>query len=124
VENPNLWARSNRLGIYDHEQAFSFLALPIIGGAPKPWAVATYENRFRFLEQHIFYRYLRGSRLNLGPFREKLLALSNEQIEAYAESVPLAWREQNDFCERITEYLQEARDQANTLIQFIQHLLR
>src|SRR5438046_747446 len=38
--NPNLWARSDRLGIYDHEQAFSFLALPIIGGAPKPWALA------------------------------------------------------------------------------------
>src|SRR5664280_487526 len=31
--NPNLWARSDKLGVYDHEQAFSFLALPIIGGA-------------------------------------------------------------------------------------------
>jgi hypothetical protein len=48
--NPNLWARSDRLGVYDHEQAFSFLSVPIIGGAPKPWAAATHGNGFRFLE--------------------------------------------------------------------------
>lgn len=34
--NPNLWARSDRLGVYDHEQSFSFLAFPILGGAPRP----------------------------------------------------------------------------------------
>jgi len=34
--NPNLWARSNRLGVYDQEQAFSFLSVPIVGGTPKP----------------------------------------------------------------------------------------
>src|SRR5437660_11266049 len=33
--NPNLWARSDKLGVYDHEQAFSFLFLLIIGGAAK-----------------------------------------------------------------------------------------
>ncbi len=53
--NPNLWARSDRLGVYDHEQAFSFLSVPIIGGAPKPWAAASQGNGFRFLEQHVFY---------------------------------------------------------------------
>lgn len=37
AQNPNLWSRSDRLGVYDHEQAFSFLFLPIIGGALRPW---------------------------------------------------------------------------------------
>ena len=79
--NPNLWARSDRLGVYDHEQAFSFLSLPIIGGAPKPWAAASHGNGFRFLEQHVFYGSLRGGRLNLGPFKEKLGALTDKRIQ-------------------------------------------
>ena len=70
--NPNLWARSDKLGVYDHEQAFSFLTLPIIGGAPKSWLAAKQPKSFQFLEQHIFYRSLRGGRLDFGPFKEKL----------------------------------------------------
>jgi hypothetical protein len=115
--NPNLWARSDRLGIYDHEQAFSFLALPIVGGASKPWALVKQADSFRFLGQHIFYRCLRGGRLDLGPFKERLLALTDEQIQAYADAVPLEWREESDFCGQIADYLREARGQAETLIQ-------
>ena len=122
--NPNLWARSDRLGIYDHEQAFSFLSLPIIGGAPKPWAVASHGTSFRFLEQHIFYRTLRGGRLDLGPFKEKLGALSDENIQTYVDSVPSEWSDKSDFFHQVAGYLREAREQRETLIQFIKHLLR
>ncbi|MBI3853944.1 MAG: hypothetical protein HY298_27270 [Verrucomicrobia bacterium] len=122
--NPNLWARSDRLGIYDHELAFRFLAVPIIGGAPKPWAVANHGKAFGFLDHHIFYRSLRGGRLDLGPFKEALGAMTDEQIQTYADSIPAAWRNQSDFCDRIMEYLREAREQRESLIQFIKHLLR
>lgn len=122
--NPNLWVRSDRIGVYDHEQAFSFLSVPIIGGAPRPWVTAHQGNGFRFLEQHIFYRSLRGGRLNLLPFQEKLGALTDAQIQAYADSVPAAWRKKNDLCERIVEYLREAREQREGLVNFIKHLLR
>jgi hypothetical protein len=122
--NPNLWARSDRLGIYDHDQAFSFLSAPIIGGAPKPWSVANLGESFRFLEQHIFYRSLRGGRLDLGPFIEKLGPITDEQIETYADAVPGQWRNESDLCGRIAQYLREAREQRETLIQFIKHLLR
>jgi hypothetical protein len=121
--NPNLWARSDRLGIYDHEQAFSFLALPIIGGAPKPWAVANHGKAFGFLDQHIFYRSLRGGRLDFGPLKEKLGRLTDGQVQGYADSVPAEWNK-TAFCDRILEYLREAREQRETLIQFIKHLLR
>jgi hypothetical protein len=122
--NPNLWARSDRLGIYDHEMAFQFLSVPIIGGAPKPWAVAKQGKAFVFLDQHIFFRSLRGGRLDLGPFKQKLGAVTNEQILTYADSVPAEWRNKSDFCDRIAEYLREAREHRETLIQFIKHLLR
>jgi hypothetical protein len=124
AENPNLWARSDRLGVYDHEQTFSFLSVPIIGGAQKPWLTANQATDFRFLEKHIFYRSLRGGRVDLGPFQEKLGALSDSQIQSYIDSVPPGWRNGNDFCEQIAAYLREARDQRETLIQFVKHLLR
>jgi hypothetical protein len=122
--NPNLWARSDRMGVYDHEQAFSFLALPIIGGAAKPWATANQGTSFRFLEKHIFYQNLRGGRLDFGPFKEKLGALTDEELQTYADSVPTEWRKKSDFCNNIVEYLSEARKQRESLIQFIKHLLR
>jgi len=122
--NPNLWARSDKLGIYDHEQAFSFLALPIIGGAPKPWKAAKQPSSFQFLEQHIFYHSLRGGRLSFGPFEKKLGRLASRQIQGYVETVPAAWRKENDFCDQVVEYLGEARKHPETLIQFIKHLLR
>jgi len=122
--NPNLWARSDRLGVYDHEQAFSFLALPIIGGALKPWEAAKSAQKFQFLEQHIFYRSLRGGRLDFGPFKEKLGRLTDAQIQGYVDAVPVEWRGQSDFCDGIVEYLLEARKHREPLIQFIKHLLR
>ncbi len=122
--NPNLWARSDRLGVYDHEQAFSFLSVPIIGGAPEPWLATKQPECFKFLEQHIFYRSLRGGRLDLGPFKEKLGRLTDGQIQGYANTAPAAWRKENDFCDQLVEYLAEARKHRETLIQFIKHILR
>jgi len=121
---PNLWVRSDRIGVFDHEQAFSFLSLPILGGAPKPWIVAKHGNSFRFLEQHIFYSSLRGGRLSLGPFQEKLGALTDAQIRGYVGVVPAEWRNQGDFCNGIVEYLHEARQQREGLVNFIKHILR
>ena len=122
--NPNLWARSDKLGVYDHEQAFSFLALSIVGGAPKPWLAAKQPKSFQFLEQHIFYRSLRGGRLDFGPFKEKLGQLTDKQIQGYAAAIPAEWRSKDEFSDKVVEYLREARKHRETLIQFIKHLLR
>lgn len=124
TDNPNLWVRSDRLGVYDHEQAFSFLFLPIIGGPSRPWVAADQTAAFRFLENHIFYSSLRGSRFDLKAFEERLGSLTDKQIDSYAATVPPEWREGNDVCERVIEYLREARDERSKLISFINHMLR
>ena len=122
--NPNLWARSDRLGVYDHEQAFSFLSLPIIGGAPKPWAAATHGNGFRFLEQHVFYGSLRGGRLNFGPFREKLGAVTDGRIQGYLDAIPVGWLGEIDFGGQVAGYLREARQNRDDMVNFVRHILR
>ncbi|HEX5398003.1 MAG TPA: HipA family kinase [Verrucomicrobiae bacterium] len=125
VTNPNLWARSDRIGVYDHEQAFQFLTVHIFGGGPqKPWATKHQGNGFDFLKQHIFYTNLRGGRLNLGPFKEKLSALTDRKIQGYFDAVPAEWQGRGDFCERIAGYLGEARQHREGLVNFVQHILR
>ena len=124
AQNPNLWSRSDRLGVYDHEQAFSFLFLPIIGGPPRPWNPADQATGFPFLENHIFYGSLRGSKFDLDPFEEKLGDLSVSKLQHYVDSVPAIWREGNDLCEQIRAYLQEARQERKKLIGFVKHILR
>lgn len=125
AQNPNLWARSDRLGVYDHEQAFSFLALPIIGGAAKPWNPADQSGTsFRFLENHIFYPSLRGTVFDLAPFVDRLEALGDDDLDGYVAAVPAEWREGNSLAEEITAYLREARQERTRLSGFIKHLLR
>ena len=122
--NPNLWTRSGRLGVYDHEQAFSFLHLPIIGGPSRPWVVADQAASFRFMENHIFYPALRGGRIDLGPFGSKLAALSDEAIASLLEPVPAEWREGHDLCEQAADYLREAREESAKFMNFVKHMLR
>jgi hypothetical protein len=125
AKNPNLWVRSDRLGVYDHDQAFSFLSLPIIGGAPRPWDTAAQASgSFRFLEQHIFFAPLRGSAFDLDGFEERLGDLGETQFSAYADNVPADWREGNGLCEDIVAYLSEARGECSTFVKFMKHLLR
>ena len=124
ISNPNLWAKSERIGVYDHEQAFSFLALPIIGGSPGPWAAARHPEAFRFLEQHVFYASLRGGRLDLGPFQQKLSSLTEERLRASLAAVPLEWLSKSDFHLRVFSYLMEARQQGEDMVHFLQHVLR
>jgi len=122
--NPNLWSRSERVGVYDHEQAFSFLHLPILGGTPCPWVLAHQAGAFRFMESHAFYPSLRGAKLNFDPFESRLAALSDDVIQGLLEPVPAEWRQGHDLCTMIADYLREAREERMALLNFVKHLLR
>lgn len=79
---------------------------------------------FRFLESHIFYAPLRGAGFTLDAFEEKLGNLTDSQIEGYFAAAPEEWRMGHDFCEKIGDYLREARQERDKLLNFIKHLLR
>jgi hypothetical protein len=122
--NPNLWARSNTIGVFDHEQAFAFLYLTILGDPPRPWVVADQAQGFRFLEKHVFYPALRGGVVDLDGFEERLGQLTKPKIAGYVKVVPKEWRQGHDLCEKIADYLGEARRERTKLIAFLKHLLR
>ncbi len=122
--NPNLWARSDTIGVFDHEQAFAFLYTTILGSPPKPWVAADQMLGFRFLEQHVFYPALRGGPVDLEGFGDRLQKLTKRRIAGYFEAVPKEWRSGHDLCEKIVSYLGEARKERTRLIAFLKHLLR
>jgi len=122
--NPNLWARSDTIGVFDHEQSFMFLYTTILGDPPRPWAVADQAGGFRFLEQHVFYPELRGGVVDLDGFEERLGKLTKGRIAGYFKAVPKEWRSGHDLCEMIAAYLGEARKERAKLIAFLKHILR
>jgi hypothetical protein len=122
--NPNLWARSDTVGVFDHEQAFAFLYLTILGNPPKPWVAADQTMGFRFLEQHVFYPDLRGGTIDLDGFEERLGKLTKKRIDCLFVDVPKEWRIGHDLCEKIAVYLGEAHKHRAKLIAFLKHLLR
>jgi len=124
ASNPNVWARAGQLGVFDHDQAFTFLALPIIGGAPKPWIPADQVQGFAFLKEHVFYSGLKGKIFDLEPFEMALAALTDTQLESYLQAVPPEWRQEKGYSKQIVEYLAESRSEAKRLVSFAKHVLR
>ncbi len=62
--------------------------------------------------------------MDLGPFREKLGALTDKRIQAYLDTVPAAWLGRSDFGEQVAGYLREARQHRDDLVNFVKHVLR
>jgi hypothetical protein len=122
--NPNLWARSDTIGVFDHEQAFAFLYTTILGDPPRPWIAADQALGFRFLEQHVFYPALRGGVVDLDGFEERLGGLTKGRIARYFEAVPKEWRSGDNLCDNIAVYLGAARRERTKLIAFLKHILR
>jgi hypothetical protein len=123
-KNPNLWARSSTVGVYDHELAFSGLRFPIVGGAPRLWVLKDQAAVFRFMKNHVSYPWLRGSQVDLGPFGERLQGLSDDVIHGLLAGVPEEWRDGHDLCDAMGGYLREAREERAAFLDYVKHLLR
>lgn len=65
-----------------------------------------------------------GGSLDLDGFDEKLGNLSDATLEGYIDPVPKEWREGNDLCESVVEYLSESRQHRSDLINNVRHILR
>jgi hypothetical protein len=124
ISNPNIWATSEHVGILDHDQAFMFLTVLMIGGVQKPWVMADQAQGFTFLREHVFYPGLKGKAFDLGAFEHSLKELKDVQLEAYSNSIPAEWSSEAEFPEAILNYVSEARSEATKLIDFVKHTLR
>jgi hypothetical protein len=116
--NPNLLWTNEEIFLYDHEQAFSFL-MGVIGWQP-PWTGGNTE----FFRGHVFYQQLAGMRHSWDRLNGALGALTDARLTEYIEAVPVEWRSNNQACEKIADYLRDARQNRAGLFGVIDHILR
>jgi hypothetical protein len=118
LDNPNIQWKGTELYIYDHELAFSFV-IPVIGWQP-PWTGEGLD----FLQQHIFYRGLRGAEIDLARITGAFEAITDERLNEYVNTVPESWRNEGGASEKIVEYLREARQNIEEIANVIGRFLR
>lgn len=121
-ENPNLWSRSETIGVFDHEMALRFLYLSI-DHPPRPWIAADQIAAFDFMKRHVFYASLRGRAVDLNAFERGLGKLTGARIAGYVDAVPKEWQSGHTFCKDIAVYLAAARKERGKIIAFLRQFL-
>lgn len=85
VKRPNVLWKGDDLYIIDHEMAFSFI-YDILTQA-EPWKITT----LKFLEDHLFYRRLKGQNVNFDRFAGVLDTITETSLQSILDEVPEAW---------------------------------
>jgi hypothetical protein len=112
-DNPNILFRDEEIFVIDHESAFSFVYA--IGAPNQPWNI----EGAAFLENHVFYRGLRGGKVDTERFVGALGALSDEVVTGLADKVPAEWKS-----EHLTKILEHLRSAGKHATEFGQHVKR
>jgi hypothetical protein len=114
VHNQNLLWKGNEIFLIDHELAFSFLYA--IGASVNSWEVRG--DMGDFLNEHVFYRELKGQEIDLSRFLEALQATSDEDIDDLFDQLPTEWNNSSVF--RIHGHLGDVRDHAEEFINQVE----
>jgi hypothetical protein len=80
-----LFAKGDRVYIYDHETAFSFLLE--VFPSPEPWLLSHQQ----YLKDHVFYRRLKSQPIDLARFSQVLGNLSETTLLSVVADVPAEW---------------------------------
>ena len=111
VKNPNLLWKGEEIFLIDHELAFSFLFQ--IGAPINPWSLEG--NAGDFLNEHVFYRELKGRETELDRFQRALEAISDEDLAGMVDQIPREWNNEN--VSRISSHLISVRDRAADFVK-------
>jgi hypothetical protein len=111
VNNPNLLWKGEEIFLIDHELTFSFLYH--IGPPTEPWRLEGTAGDF--LNDHVFYRELKGQEIDLDRFQGALEAISDEDLVEAFDQIPRAW--ENDNVSRISSHLMSVRDHAAEFVK-------
>ena len=111
VNNPNLLWKGEEIFLIDHELAFSFLFQ--IGAPSNSWSLEG--NAGDFLNEHVFYRELKGRETELDRFQRALEAISDEDLAGMVDQIPREWNNEN--VSRISSHLISVRDRAADFVK-------
>ena len=113
--NPNLFTRGNDIYVFDHELAFSFL-LDILESAT-PWRL----DGQRYLEDHVFYRKLKGRPIDINGFTARLTALPGPALDGILADAPTEWN--NESLAKIERHLRTVSAHATEFAEEVRRRL-
>ena len=106
MNNPNFLSKTDEIFLIDHELAFSYLYQ--IGPRADPWSMQG--SAGDFLNEHVFYRELKGQEIDLARFQGALEAVSDDDLTDMFDQIPREWN--NDSVSKISSHLRSVRDHA------------
>lgn len=111
TNNPNCLWKGEDIFLIDHELAFSFLYQ--IGEPADPWSL--HGKAGDFLNEHVFYRELKGQEIDLARFQGAFEAISDGDLAAIFDQIPREWN--NDSIPKISNQLRSVRDHAADFVK-------
>ena len=81
-------------------------------------------HRHDFVVNHLFFQQLQGGEHKWERLLGALEALTDTRLKEYLAAVPNEWRSNNAAADRISEYLQDARENRDPLFAVINRLLK
>jgi hypothetical protein len=113
--NPNLATKGDDVYVFDHECAFSFLQA--IGEPSFAWNLECE----RYLQEHVFYKRLKGKQLDLAKFQAALHTLTDTVLTEIRGEVPDVWL--TEKFERIAKHLVNIREHEGEFIEQLRRTL-
>ncbi|MDZ4796914.1 MAG: HipA family kinase [Bryobacteraceae bacterium] len=113
--NTNLLTQGDRIVLFDHELAFSFL-LDILPST-SPWRV----EEQTYLTEHVFFRLLRSRVVDLARFESLLAELAGPSLDGILAAVPPEWN--NESLEKIEQHLRVLSAHASEFAEAVRRRL-
>lgn len=113
--HPNLLTRGDRIFLFDHELAFSFL-LDLVPSAT-PWRLDSQP----YLREHVFYRKLKSKPIDTNGFTARLTTLPGAALDSILAEVPPEWN--NESLVRIERHLRTVSGHAAEFAEEIRRRL-
>ena len=114
-EKPNVLWKADQLCIIDHEMSFSFVYA--IGAQAEPWEISS----LAWLNNHLFYRELKGRTISFDRFAGALDAVSGDIINGIMSYIPDVWRNENVV--KIQNHIMQVASHANEFIDEVRRTL-
>jgi hypothetical protein len=117
--NPNCMVRGENAVAIDHDLAFMLDAL----FWKEPWKLGGGET-IAAPDKHIFWSLAKAHDFDFAELKGRLMAISDERLGEYLDSLPSDWKIGNNSAERIVDYIKSLRDNADATFSEIQRVLQ
>ncbi len=91
---PNMLTDGNKIYIFDHEKAFSFMEVLVFFRNQSPWLLDT---ELIWIKNHFFWKEFKSRIIEIESFIDKLSCLSDDFWNKAEKLIPQEWSDKSDY---------------------------